>query len=82
MADKVVYLIDRDAYRKELVERLTHKDLEEWVAEEDYTGNYTIVKIEANGYSSVDEALEEEMGYIGNKVSDFEKDYYVITFGF
>ena len=32
--DKVIYLIDKDAYRKEVVEHLTQKDLEEWVADE------------------------------------------------
>ena len=34
--DKKIFLIDKTSYRRELVENLTEKDLEEWVAEEDY----------------------------------------------
>lgn len=80
--DKVIYLLNRGDYRKELVENLSQKDLEEWVTEEDYTENYTILKIDANHYSSVDEALSAEMGYVGNCVDDFLDDYYVLSFGF
>lgn len=73
--DKKIFLLDRQHYRSEVVENLTEKDLEEWVAEEDYDDNYTIMKIDANGYNSVDEALFEE-GCL------FPEDYYIFSFGF
>jgi SepF-like predicted cell division protein (DUF552 family) len=74
--DKKVFLLDKKCYRKEMVENLTEKDLEEWVAEEDYEDNYTIIKIDANSYESVDEAIESEMMLFD------EDDYYVFSFGF
>jgi hypothetical protein len=74
--DKKVFLLDKQHYRKEQVENLTEKDLEEWVAEEDYDDNYTIVKIDANSYASAEEAIEAEMPFV-----DLD-DYYVFSFGF
>lgn len=74
--DKKIFLIDKSSYRRELVENLTEKDLEEWVAEEDYNDDYTIVKIDANGYDSVDDALNGEVMWC-----DLD-DYYVFVFGF
>lgn len=74
--DKKVFLLDKQYYRKEQVEKLTEKDLEEWVAEEDYDENYTIVKIDANSYASAMEAIEAEMYF-----EDVD-DYYVFSFGF
>jgi hypothetical protein len=74
--DKKVFLLDKQHYRKEQVENLTEKDLEEWVAEEDYDDNYTIVKIDANSYASAEEAIEAEMPFV-----DVD-DYYVFSFGF
>jgi hypothetical protein len=75
--DKKVFLLDKQHYRKEQVENLTEKDLEEWVAEEDYTENYTIIKIDANGYSTPSEAMAEEGGGLFTT-----EDYYVLSFGF
>lgn len=74
--DKKIFLIDKSSYRRELVENLTEKDLEEWVAEDDYNDNYTIVKIDANGYDSVNDALNGEVMWC-----DLD-DYYVFAFGF
>lgn len=74
--DKKIFLIDKTSYRRELVENLTEKDLEEWVAEDDYNDNYTIVKIDANGYDSVEDAFINEMPF-----ADMD-DYYVFAFGF
>ena len=74
--DKKIYLLDKSAYRKELVNNLSEKDLEEWVAEDDYNDNYTIVKIDANGYDSVEDAFINEMPF-----ADMD-DYYVFAFGF
>ena len=75
--DKKVFLLDKQHYRKEQVENLTEKDLEEWVAEEDYEDNYTIMKIDANGYDTPEDAIEGE----GCGLFD-EEDYYVFSFGF
>lgn len=74
--DKKIFLIDKTSYRRELVENLTEKDLEEWLAEDDYNDNYTIVKIDANGYDSVEDAFINEMPF-----ADMD-DYYVFAFGF
>lgn len=75
--DKKVFLLDKDYYRREQVENLTEKDLEEWVAEEGYNDNHTIIKIDANGYSTPQKAIEEEGFGLYN-----EEDYFVISFGF
>jgi hypothetical protein len=74
--DKKIFLLDRQHYRREMIEGLTEKDLEEWVAEEDYDDNYTIMKIDCNDYETVDEALDNELMF-----SDID-DYYVFAFGF
>jgi len=74
--DKKVFLLDKERYTAEMVSNLTEKDLEEWVAEEDYNDDYTIVKIDADGYDSAEEALANEMPF-----ADIE-DYHVVTFGF
>lgn len=73
--DKKVFLLDKEHYTRQ-VEHLTEKDLEEWVAEEDYAQNYTIIKIEANSYSTADEAIKEEMPCVN------ADDYYIRSFGF
>ena len=74
--DKKIFLLDKEQYTKEQVDGLTEKDLEEWVAEEDYDGNYSIIKIDANGYASVDEAIDEEMSILT------KDEYYIRSFGF
>lgn len=73
--DKKIFLLDKDYYREEQISNLTEKDLEKWVAEEGYTENYTILKIDANSYSSVEDALEGE--FILSS-----EDYYIFSFGF
>lgn len=75
--DKKVFLLDRQHYRKEQVENLTEKDLEEWVAEEDYDDNYTIIKIDANDYSTPEAAIDGEMGGFCDP-----EDYYIFSFDF
>jgi hypothetical protein len=74
--DKKVFLLDKQHYRKEMVENLTEKDLEEWVAEEDYNEDYSIIKIDGNPYDNVEEAIEDVVPF-------FDEDYYyVFSFGF
>ena len=74
--DKKVFLLDKECYKAEMVANLTEKDLEKWVAEEEYNDNYTIVKIDANGYDSAEEAFVNEMPF-----ADID-DYYMVAFGF
>lgn len=74
--DKKVFLLDESYYPQTMVDNLTEKDLEKWVAEEDYNDDYTIVKIEANGYDSAEEAIINEMPF-----ADMD-DYYMVAFGF
>lgn len=74
--DKKVFLLDKERYTEEMVANLTEKDLEKWVAEEDYNDDYTIVKIDANGYDSAKEAFINEMPF-----ADID-NYYVLAFGF
>jgi hypothetical protein len=74
--DKKVFLLDKELYTSNQIENLTEKDLEEWVADEDYTQNYTIIKIDANSYSTEDEAIKEEMPCVNSD------DYYIRSFGF
>lgn len=74
--DKKVFLLDKERYTAEMVANLTEKDLEEWVAEEDYNDDHTIVKIDANGYDSAEDAIINEMPF-----ADMD-DYYMLAFGF
>lgn len=74
--DKKVFLLDKSHYLETMVSNLTEKDLEELVAEEGYNEDYTIVKIDANGYDSAEEAFVNEMPF-----ADMD-DYYMVAFGF
>ena len=76
--DKKVFLLDKENefYTKELVEKLTENQLEEWVLEESYEDNFTIIKIDANDYSTPMEAINEELPFCD------VNDYYVVSFGF
>ena len=74
--DKKIFLLDKDKYQEELVANLSEKDLEEWVAEEDYNDDCTIIKIDANGYNSVQEAIK------GEGITCDLEEYHVFTFGF
>ena len=61
--DKKVFLLDKFYYSETMVNNLTEKDLEEWIAEEDYNEDYTIVKIDAKGDDSAEEAFITEMPF-------------------
>lgn len=76
--DKKVFLLDKSYYSETMLLNLnlTEKDLEKWVAEEEYNDDYTIVKIEANGYDTAEEAIINEMPF-----ADID-DYYMFAFGF
>ena len=74
MRDKKIFLLDKDVYTEEQVKSLTEKDLEKWIAEEDYIDDYSIIKIDANSYKSVEDALLGE-GFL------FPEYYYIRSFG-
>ena len=74
--DKKIFLLDKASYNEEMVKDLTEKDLEEWVAEEDYDGDCTILKIDANAYETAEEAIKNEFPFCNLS------EYYVFTFGF
>lgn len=74
--DKKIFLVLKSNYRKDLVENLSESDLENWVAENDYESDDSIIKIDANGYDTPEEALEKEISF-----ADVE-EYYVFSFGF
>ena len=74
--DKKVFLLDKSYYSETMLLNLTEQDLEKWVAEEDYNDDYTIVKIEANGYDTAEKAIINEMPF-----ADMD-DYYMFAFGF
>lgn len=78
--DKKVFLLDKDYYSKEMVENLSEKDLEEWVAEEDYNDNYTIIKIDANDYDSPEAAIDGELDAMFGMFAS--ETYYIFAFGF
>ena len=79
MEDKVIFLLDKERYTDQDVQGLTRKDLEKWIAEEDYNDDYTIMKIDASAYNSVSEAIEEEIGFIAP--CDVHEIYHVFAFG-
>lgn len=74
--DKKVFLLDKERYNEETAKSFSEKDLEEWVADEDYNENYTIIKIDANGYDDVESAIVNELPF-----NDID-DYYIRSFGF
>lgn len=78
--DKKVFLLDKTHYTPAMVQNLNEKDLEEWVAEEDYKENYDIIKIDANGYDSPEAAIVAELNPASG-LFDIN-DYYMFTFGF
>ena len=74
--DKKIFLFDKEFYNEEFIKTLTEKDCEKWVAENDYDGDNSILKIDANGYESVIDALDEEVGFIDAAY------FYIRAFGF
>lgn len=74
--DKKIFLFDKEIYNEETINALTEKECEEWVTDSDYEGDNSILKIDANAYDSVADALEGEVGFL-------EQDgYYIKGFGF
>jgi len=74
--DKKIFLFDKEFYDKEPINALTEKECEELVADSKYVGDDSILKIDANGYESVIDALDEEVGFIDAAY------FYIRAFGF
>ena len=76
--DKKIFLLDRDVYDEKQIKslNLAEKDLEEWVMENDYNDDNSIIKVDANGYDTADDALRGELPFINTD------DYIIFTFNF
>jgi len=76
--DKKIFLLDRDVYNESQIKslNLTEKDLEEWVMENDYNDDNSIIKVDANGYDTADDALQGELPFINTD------DYIIFAFNF
>ena len=74
--DKKIFLFDKVYNEEESVKTLTEKECEELVADNDYEGDNSILKIDANGYDSIQDALDAEVGFLD------QNDYYIKVFGF
>ena len=76
MEDKVIYIIDKTTYSEEKVRRLSREELEELCSMDNYLDDNQILKVDANGYNSVKEALE------GEDLEQYADWSFVIAFGF
>ena len=74
--DKKIFLLDKNVYDDKFVNSLTEQKLEEIVASDDYEVNDAILKIDATGYGSAEQAIKEEMPFIDLN------EYHVIMFDF
>jgi hypothetical protein len=74
--DKKIFLLDKEYYSEEEVNKLTEDALEEMASKEEYNYNPNIIKLDANGYSTPQQALNADYYDCDND------DYYVISFGF
>ena len=72
--DKKVFLIDKEVYNESEVMRFTEDVLEDLVSNDNDYSDSTIIKLDANQYSTPEDAIECE---------GFDPDsYYVLAFGF
>ena len=74
--DKKIFLFDKEVFSEATIQNLTEKDCEKWAAENDYVDNDIILKVDANVYDSVADALEGEVAFLDRN------DYYIKEFGF
>ena len=72
--DKKIFLLDKSVYKKR--PSVTEKDLEKWVAEEDYENDYSIIKIDANNMcQTITETIDSAI------VCDVD-EYFIFLFGY
>ena len=73
--DKKVFLLNKDYYSEKTAKKLTENQLEHIVSKDSYLENSSIIKIDANGYDTPQEAIDEEDIYS-------VENYYIRSFGF
>ena len=72
--DKKIFLLDKSVYKTR--PSVTEKDLEKWIAEEDYEDNYSIIKIDGNNMSqTITETIDSAI------VCDVD-EYFIFLFGY
>lgn len=72
--DKKIFLLDKSVYKTR--PSVTEKDLEKWIAEEDYKDNYSIIKIDANNMcQTITETIGSEL------ICDVD-EYFIFLFGY
>ena len=83
MEDKVIYLVDNEAYRIEEFEGDTQADLEELYNATQTFSEGEVTKIEADGYDTIEDAIMQEyankLGYTLDEVLNYN---LVFSFGF
>jgi len=76
--DKKIFLVLKTAEKPDV--DYTEERLEEWASNDaDYNNSDSIIKIDANKYDDVNEAVEAE---IGEDISEILKEYRVYAFNF
>lgn len=72
--DKKIFLLDKSVYKTR--PSVTERDLEKWIAEEDYDDNYSIIKIDANNMcQTITETIVSAI------VCDVD-EYFIFLFGY
>ena len=83
--DKKIFLLDKMTFPNALNFSGSEDELEEMISSNSYFDD-DIVKIDANGYDSVREAVKHEWCNLSSEseedLEDVLKDWYVIPFGF
>lgn len=72
--DKKIFLLDKSVYKTR--PSVTEKDLEKWIAEEDYEDNYSIIKIDADNTS---QTITET---IKTTIVCGADEYFIFLFGY
>lgn len=72
--DKKIFLLDKSVYKTR--PSVTEKDLEKWIAEEDYEDNYSIIKIDENNMC---QTITET---INSAIVCGVDEYFIFLFGY
>lgn len=72
--DKKIFLLDKSVYKRR--PSVTEKDLEKWIAEEDYEDNYSIIKID------VDNTRQTITETIKSTIVCGVDEYFIFLFGY
>ena len=72
--DKKIFLLDKSVYKTR--PSVTEKDLEKWIAEEDYEDNYSIIKID------VDNTCQTITETIKSTIVCGVDEYFIFLFGY